>query len=67
MAGSLDSIKGSVPKQVCRFLKLTAPFTGPNMRDDVNAVLADGWNLNGIFLIDGDNWAVFTRPKRQKG
>ena len=56
-----------VRKMTCRFLKLTAPFTGPNMRDDINAVLDEGWLLLGIYLIDGDNFAVFTRPKKQVG
>ena len=66
--GTLDTLPeepNAVP-QVCRFLKMTAPFTGPNMRDDINVVLEEGWRLSGIYLIDGDNWAVFTRPKRQK-
>jgi len=56
-----------VGKQVCRFLKLTAPFTGPNMKDDINLILDEGWNLNGIYLIQGSDYAVFTRPKKQAG
>ena len=55
------------PKQICRFLKLTTPFTGPNMRDEINNILKDGWNLLGIYLIEGNNFAVFTRPKQQAG
>jgi hypothetical protein len=66
VAGSLDLSKNETPKQVCKFLKLSAPFTGPNMRDDINNVLDEGWNLNGIYIINGDDFAVFTRPKRQQ-
>ena len=61
--GSLD--QKIVPQMACRFLKLVAPFTGPGMRDQVNAILEMGWVLNGIYPIDGDDWAVFTRPKKQ--
>jgi len=63
--GTLDPVVTNVRPQVCRFLKLTAPFTGPNMRDDINAILDQGWLLQGIYLINGDNFAVFTRSKRQ--
>ena len=63
--GTLD--EQTVPKQVCRFLKLSAPFTGPNMKDDIDAILDEGWSLNGIYLINGDQFAVFTRPKKQVG
>ena len=63
MEASLD--KKIVPKMVCRFLKLTTPFTAPNMRDDVNAILNLGWSLVGIYPIDGSDWAVFQRPKKQ--
>ena len=62
--GTLDDTN-QLPKQTSRFLKLTAPFTGPNMRDDINAVLDQGWNLIGIYLIDGDYFAVFVRPKKR--
>jgi hypothetical protein len=64
--GTLDGGQ-LIDKQVCRFLKLTAPFTGSNMRSDINAVLDEGWHLVGIYLINGDNFAVFTRPKKQAG
>jgi len=64
MEGSLD--QRIVPKMACRFLLLTTPFTGPNMRDDINVVLDKGWTLIGIYLIDGKDFAVFQRPKRQK-
>ena len=62
---SLNQIR--VGKQICRFLKLTTPFTGPNMKDDINLVLDEGWDLNGIYLIQGSDFAVFTRPKKQAG
>jgi hypothetical protein len=61
--GSLN--QNLVPQMACRFLQLTAPFTGPNMRDNINAILELGWALNGIYTIDGKEWAVFTRPKKQ--
>jgi hypothetical protein len=64
--GTLDA-EQLVEQQVCRFLKLTAPFTGPNMRDDINNVLNEGWKLNTIALINGDYFAVFVRPKKQAG
>ncbi len=55
----------SIPKMTCRFLKLTTPFTGPNMKADINDILDEGWTLVGIYLIDGNNFAVFQRPKKQ--
>jgi hypothetical protein len=66
--GTLDTMseEPDVIPQVCRFLKLTAPFTGPNMRDDINTILELGWRLNGIYTINAEFWAVFTRPKRQQ-
>ena len=63
--GTLD--EQTIPKQVCRFLKLTTPFTGPNMKDDIDVILDEGWNLTGIYLIQGNDFAVFTRPKKQVG
>ena len=66
MGGTLDG-QQLVEGQVCRFLKLEAPFTGPNLKDEVNDVLSQGWNLIGIYLIGGSNFAVFTRPKKQAG
>ena len=65
MAGSLDSFKQSVPEQVSRVDKLDAPLTGPGIKTQLDAILELGWNLIGIYLINGDNYAVYTRPKRQ--
>jgi len=65
MPGSLDSIKQSVPDQVSRVDKIDAPFTAPGIKAQLDAILELGWNLHGIFLIQGDEFAVFTRPKRQ--
>ena len=65
MAGSLDGIKQSVPEQTSRVDKLDAPYTAPGIKSQLDAILELGWNLIGIFLIQGNEFAVFTRPKKQ--
>jgi len=65
MSGSLDSIKQSVPEQTSRVDKIDAPYTAPGIKAQLDAILKLGWNFHGIFLINGDDFAVFTRPKRQ--
>jgi len=59
-----DDLK-RVPELVSRVDKIDAPFTGPGIKAQLDAILELGWNLNGIYLIDGNDFAVYTRPKRQ--
>ena len=61
--GSLD--ENRVPELTSRVDKLDAPFTGPDIKAQLDAILELGWNLTGIYLINGDDYAVYTRPKRQ--
>lgn len=61
--GTLDS--KVVPDLVSRMDKIDAPFTGPSIKAQLDAILALGWNLIGIFTINGNEFAVYTRPKRQ--
>ena len=63
MAGSLD--QKIVPNLVSRVDKLDAPFTGPGIKAQLDAILELGWALSGIYLINGDEYAVYTRPKKQ--
>ena len=65
MVGSLDSIKQSVPEQVSRVDKIDPPTTAPGIKAQLDAILELGWNFHGIYLVQGNNFAVFTRPKRQ--
>ena len=65
MVGSLDGVKQIVPEQTSRVDKIDAPYTAPGIKAQLDAILELGWNLIGIFLINGDEYAVFTRPKRQ--
>ena len=61
--GSLDERR--VPELTSRVDKIDAPFTAPGIKAQLDAILELGWHLNGIYLINGDDYAVFTRPKRQ--
>jgi len=65
MTGLLDVDKHEVVPQVSRFDKLDSPFTGPNMKPQLDAILELGWNLIGIYNINGNDFAVYTRPKKQ--
>ena len=60
---SLDGRR--IPDLVSRVDKIDAPFTGPGIKAQLDAILELGWNLNGIYVINGDEYAVYTRPKRQ--
>jgi len=66
--GSLDpqAEQGRTVPQVCRFLKIDPPFTGPSMRDQVNTILDQGWTFVEIDQINTNYFAVFTRTKRQQ-
>lgn len=61
--GGLDA--RIVPDLVSRVDKIDAPFTGPGIKAQLDAILELGWNLIGIFTVNGDEFAVYTRPKRQ--
>ena len=61
--GSLDSRR--VPDLVSRVDKIDAPFTGPGIKAQLDSILELGWNLIGIYTINGDEFAVYTRPKEQ--
>ena len=65
--GSLDqqAEQGTVVPQASRVDKIDAPFTAPSIKVQLDAVLELGWNLIGVFTINSDEYAVFTRPKRQ--
>jgi len=57
--------KKVIPPLTSRVDKIDAPFTAPGIKAQLDAILELGWNLNGIYFINGDEYAVFTRPKRQ--
>ena len=54
----------SVQKQVSRIEKIDSN-TGPNIKAELDVVLAEGWNLVDVFNKGTNTYAVFTRPKRQ--
>lgn len=54
-----------VPDLVSRVDKLDAPLTGPGIKAQLDSILELGWNLIGIYQIGGNDFAVYTRPKRQ--
>lgn len=64
MAGSLDTVKQSVPQQVSRLEKIDGN-TGPTIKAELDAILIEGWNLIDVFSKGANTFAVFTRPKRQ--
>jgi len=59
--------KKRVMKQVSKVLKITLPRSGPLMKDDINAVLTDGWMLMTSYYDSSRDEVrfIFTRPKGQ--
>ena len=60
--------KKRVPQQVSKVLKIDLPRSAPLMKDDINAVLADGWLLMTSYYdsVREEVRFIFTRPKGQK-
>ena len=64
--GTLDETN-QVPTQVSRVLKISLPRTGPQMKDDINAILDDGWMLVESYYDTSRDEVrfIFTRAKRR--
>jgi len=56
------------PKQVSKVLKIDLPRSGPLMKDDINAVLDEGWILMASYFDSTRDEVrfIFTRPKGQR-
>ena len=60
--------KRRVGQQVARVLKVDLPRSGPEMKNDLNAVLNEGWLLLASYYDSSRDEVrfIFTRPKGQK-
>jgi hypothetical protein len=65
--GSLNKTDGGRRIEVSKVITIALPRSNPNVRDDINAVLDDGWHIaTSIYDSSRDEIRiVFTRPKRQ--
>jgi hypothetical protein len=60
--------KKRAPQQVSKVLKLSLPTSAPNMKDELNTVLADGWVLSTSYYdsVRDEVRFIFVRPKGQR-
>ena len=64
---SLDKIGGNRVKEKCKMLRITLPRSNPNIRDDINAELDNGWHIACcVHFNDGSDILLYTltKPKR---
>ena len=67
---SLDKIGGGRGKEKSKILRITLPRSSPNIKDDIDAELNNGWHLVGPPTLLPDEGSVgkllfvFTKPKR---
>ena len=67
MSGSLGKRGSGKPIEKSKILRITLPRSNPNIRDDINAELDNGWHIaTSMYFNDGSDrlLIIFTKPKR---
>ena len=65
MGGSLNQV-GTRGKEKSKVLRITLPRSNPNIKDDIDAELNNGWHIATSMYLQADNklLIIFTKPKR---
>ena len=64
---SLNKSGGGRAREKSRILRITLPRSNPNIRDDIDAILDNGWHIAScVHFNDGSDRLLytFTKPKR---